>query len=315
MNLKEAIYKFREWGIGKYAPRTIETYTFLLNKFLEFIGDKIVKSIIVDDFVVFLNFLKRKHYAESSISYAMLSVRQFWKFLYLQHLVNIDWQIIPIPKAISRSYIPATKEDAEKMLNVINVNDFKTLRDKLIISFLYSSGVRVSELCELRVGDLNLQEQFASIISKKNCKRRMIFWDDETHCLLCLYLDERLKLALDDSLFININRRGKDAFRAISTRSIQRIIKEYREKAGIIKRITPHSFRHGLGMAAIEARIHPRFIQIILGHKNLNSSQVYMDYKNPDVIREYKILCLKRELQGDILSYPQLALDKVFARV
>lgn len=212
----------------------------------------------------------------------MVALRQFMKYLFLRHEITWDYQLVSVPKYVSRSYAPVETEHARAMIDGIRAENFRSLRDKVMLSFLYSSGVRVAELCCLETKDLRISEGHGSIISKKNRQLRMVFWDDATAVLLNEYLPQRELWASSDALFISMDRKNRGG--KLSTRSVQRLVAELRPN----KNISPHSFRHGLGMRAVKAGIHPRYIQKILGHKNINSSQIYLDVHDEDIVKAYQ---------------------------
>jgi len=278
--MQVALSQFVDWGRIRYAQRTVDTYRGLINRFIVWTKNKKLCDITIDDVTQYYLNLKKRGYAESSIAFMMISLRQFFRFLFLRGEIKWDYQLIQIPKYMSNSYPPATKAIFEEM-SKMKVCNFKDLRDKTILHFLYSSGVRVSELCAIKIADISLEKGFGVIISKKNQKKRMIFWDDQTREILARYLLQRTEHSKSPYLFISIASRNLG--QKLTTRSVQRIVEAYRQSPDI----TPHSFRHGLGMRAVQANIHPRYIQQILGHKNLNSQEVYLDTVDQEVKQAY----------------------------
>jgi integrase/recombinase XerC len=307
MDILKSIEQFEEWGMISYTPRTLDIYTGQLRKFGEFIGNKDIQGIDLSDVNHYWSHLKNRGYASSSIAYALIAIRILWKFLNQRRLVNLDYQLIKIPKYTSRSFVWIDDEEVQKMFDKIGDKTFSNLRDKLIIKFLYASGVRVSELCALKITDLNLKEQQAVIISKKNLKRRIILWDDETTELLKEYLELREKIALDDYLIVGSRNAAR-----LTTRQVQRIIKDCREVAGIEKKITPHSFRHALGLRAVNSNMNVRYIQVLLGHKNLESSKIYLDYKDENLRREYRKVFCKKEKSKMWITFSNRAKNPLF---
>lgn len=280
--LSDALNRFVDYGRIRYAVSTVYTYQDLIKRFIKFVGDVPLSQVSLDDVSRYYLHLKQHSYADSSIAYMMISLRQFFKFLFLQKKMKWDYQLVGVPKYVQKSYPPVMAIEADKMISDIQVACFSDLRDKVIISFLFASGIRVSELVALTIADINLSLGYGSIISKKNQQKRMIFWDNRTHDMLKLYLEERRQHASSDALFISVScsNYGKK----LTTRSIQRLIRNYRPSP----HITPHSFRHGLGMRAVQAGIHPRYVQKILGHRNLNSQQTYLDVHDEEVKDAYK---------------------------
>lgn len=282
ITLRVALADFTQWGMGRYATRTVQTYTDLIGRFITWRGDVPLSDINPMDVANWHNLLKSRGYGQSSTAYAMISLRQFFRFLFLRRLIVWDYQLISVPKYVSRHYAPAFATDAKAMMSAVEPDTFKGLRDRTILSFLYSSGLRVSELCDLRASEIEPEKGYTVIISKKNRQERMVFWDTDTTFLLTTYLNERIKYAQSDHLFINVSR--SIAGKKLTTRSIQRLVASLRVR----KCVTPHSFRHGLGMRAVRSSIHPRNIQKILGHKNITSSQIYMDVADREVMKAYR---------------------------
>jgi len=281
MILSTALEEFKQWGMTVYAPCTVRTYTDLIKRFIGYAGDIHAQDVTIAHLTGYYAHLKAKKYHDSSIAYMLIALRQFMKYLFLRRVIFWDYRLVRIPKYVSTPYTPIETEEAKAMADKILADRLLTLRDKVIILFLYSSGVRVSELCDLRIGQIIRGERRAVIISKKNRKKRMIFWNDETNEYLIEYLEKRKEVAKTDHVFISMAQQNRGE--GMTTRSVQRIVERVRER----RCISPHSFRHGFGMREVQARIHPRYIQAHLGHLHLNSSQVYMDICDPDVQKAY----------------------------
>lgn len=281
MLLSEAYNLFRDWAQAKYRPRTAQTYCYQVLKFINRVGDRPLEQVTLDDTVRYFLHLKRSNYENSSSALAMTALRQFFRLFFLQKRVSWDFQLIPVPRYSNKPFRSATINEMENLVEAVSVSNFKTLRDKTMLSFLCASGVRVSELVDLQLADL-VKLDYAVITSRKNGQRRMVFWDERTGNLLDKYLPERNKRAKTDFLFISLDRRGAGG--QLTTRTVQRIVQSYRGDM----RISCHTLRHGLGMRAVRVNIHPRHIQTILGHKNLNSSQIYMDFFDRDILKSYR---------------------------
>ncbi len=275
---------FKLW-LNSYSPRTQKTYTELVQKFLLWVK-KDPQSITIMDINAYQLFLKNK-VKDITIAYSLIALRRFFYYLYSRRAIKWDWEIIKIPKFVAKSHRPATTEETQRILDM-SVRTFKDLRNKTIISFLYSSALRVSELCDLLASDIDTSKQFTVIVSKKNRQKRMVFWNQETNDLLKQYLPQRGERAESEFLFISLDR--KNYGKKLSTRSVQRFVR-CRATSCQIQGITPHSFRHGLGVRSVQSGLNPRYTQLILGHKNINSSQIYMQIADPDVKRAYETIC------------------------
>jgi len=294
ITIGESLDSFLEWAVNerKFADSTISTYTDLIKRFIKHVGGKEVKIADIKAKTISSYKAKlQKRYAKSSVVYMMISIRWLFRFLFMNRLIKWDYQLITVPKDyFNKHFTVAEPEDIRRIIDGMRVENFRELRNKTIIAFLASSGMRNAELCDIKIGDLKIDEKYANIVSKKSDEPRMIFWDDLTKDLLEQYLDERKQWSKCDNLFISTDNRRKG--HKLTTRTIQRVVKD-----SVPKEITPHSFRHALGMSAVKAGIHARYIQKILGHKNLNSSQVYMRYYDNDVVDAYsKILDLRASL-------------------
>lgn len=288
LTLNQALDQFIEWGSAKYAPRTVETYSDLIRRFIRSVGNKRVGDVDIILIQGYYVQLKKQGYHESTIAFSLIAVRQMFRYLFLRGVVKWDYQLIPVPKYVSNSHKPVGKEIVQTMINNINRKDFIGLRDAVILSFLYDSGVRVSELCDLKVEDIDPDKFYTSIISKKNRKRRMIFWTGNTAALLSRYMTLRERFATSDAFIVSVDRRNPG--KRLTPRSVERIVAKLRPHDWV----RPHGFRHGLGQDAMMARSHPRHAKDWLGHKNINSTQVYMQMYDGALVDAYGEMSNKR---------------------
>lgn len=282
MTIEAALNEFLGWGVAKYTTPTIKTYRGIINRFILFVGKDILMTDISITHLTNYNLDKLSKYNPSTVALHLRALRQFFKYAYARKYIDWDPALIPIPKYINKSHKAANFDKSRKMLENIFVMNFRDLRDKTLLSLLVASGLRVAEICDLKVSEIDMDKRFGVIHTKKNRVPRMIFWDDYAHQLLRTYLNERVLYSKCENLFIAYSKSSKG--HKLTTRSVQRMVKKYRMEEGI----TPHSFRHGLGVRAVQSGIHPRFIQKILGHKNLNSSAIYMQVNDVEVVNSYK---------------------------
>ncbi|MCK9370692.1 tyrosine-type recombinase/integrase [Candidatus Dojkabacteria bacterium] len=308
MTIDKALNEFSLYASTKYTAKTYEVYLLALEKFFKWVNKKELKDVKIGDICKYSILMKQRGYADSYNGYTMLIIRQLYKYFFLQQKIKLDWRLIPIPKYTVNSFVAIEDKEYYAMLEQIKSSGFQELRDKLIINFLYSSGVRVGELCKINIENIHLIEQYASIFSEKNNKRRMILWDNPTQALLEKYLLERQRLAITNAVFINLKYYSR-----ISTRSIERLVETLRKKAGILRPISPHSFRHGCGMRAVARSMNLRYLQVFLGHKNLESSKFYMDYKDDGLVREYqKIFCNNENKIENFVERETVEVNKQF---
>lgn len=297
MTLGEAIELYIDWSRAKHSPRTVSVYSQHLKKFCEFIkshklGDTTFEQISVEDVTTYFRSLVNYGYSDNTIALKMVSIRQMFRYFYLTQRLDWNYEIIPVPKYIAKSYTPVTTDDAAEMLSKItDFTDFKGVRNAVVIAFLHDSGLRNSELCELKITDMDFEKCHAVLISKKNQLRRQVFWSKETNKLIKDYLLMRDLIATSPYFVVGDSPTNRGGM--ITPRSIQRIIQKYRHRDEIV----PHGFRHGLGNRVVRAHIHPRHSQKILGHKNITSHQVYLQVNDEDTIGAYEQLT---ERQGNV---------------
>lgn len=252
MEKKEALKKLEtEIRLKGFSPLTAKNYQFFISKFLDFSGKK-TGELNEDDaksYLVSLFDTKSK----ATISLAASSINFFFKIL------GKDIKKIDLPKKDKALPQVLSKEEVKKILE-----SSETLKSKLMMAMLYSSGLRVSELVNLKKSDLNLQDKMGWVRKGKGGKDR-IFSISESLCSeLKLYFDKH-----PDNAYLF----SKD--KPLTTRNIQKIIQKISKRAGIQKRVTPHTMRHSFATHLLESGTDIRVIQVLLGHSNLNTTQLY----------------------------------------
>ncbi len=249
-----------------YSKATIREYKYDLNLFKRFV-QKSLDHVTTGDLRKFLYYLKKERNSSAkTIHRKICSIRSFYKFLSKEHYIsknpteNIETPKIPksLPKTLSQ----------EEVLKLLKAP--KSLRDRAILALLYSSGLRVSELCSLKVRDVNFEEGHLKVVSGKGAKDRFVPVAPFVIDLLKRYIKQRNEdFASDSPLFLS--RRGG----ALTPRTIQRMIKKYKEKAKINRPVTPHTLRHAFATHLIENKVDIRLIQELLGHASLSTTQLY----------------------------------------
>ena len=278
--MKNEINKFIEWK-ATYAPRASVNYKSWLLRLDEEIK-KPLEKIVLDDIVAFKNRLD-SHYSPYTIQLAMVAVNNYFKFWRLQDVKCLQPELIKIPKTCAKSYQAVSPEEYEKLIKAIPSFDFNSRRNNLMVRLLWETGVRVSELCDLDITDVDPEKAQAVIRTKKTDRKRQIFWSEETHRLLLEYLKERRIKNHSPALFIGSH--FSYTTKRLTTRAVQRMIKYFAERAGLEKKISPHSFRHGKAHSILAKGGTVKHIQAILGHsdKNPAASFVYLQFDNKEM--------------------------------
>ena len=256
---ERAITRFRqELVVGGYSPRTIKMYLFYLKGFLDAIK-KNPESVEREDIITFLAEKKEK----SNTSNATLSlIHSALKFYFHNLLGKNILEEIKTPRKAKKIPIVLTVSEVKALILAT-----KAKRNRLIVQFLYSSGTRVSECVNIKVNDLNLKERVASIRGGKGNKDRTIILSKEWIKGIKKYLEK--KKIKTEQVFSKKNGSP------ISSDTVQRIVRSAAKKAGIKKHVTPHTLRHSYATHLLDAGENIRKIQELLGHSNLNTTQIY----------------------------------------
>jgi len=248
----------QELIISGYSKRTRIMYLCYLKDFLNRLK-KPLDEVTRDDLVGYLASKKEG----SNLSNASLSlVHSALKFLFHNILKNKIIDDIRTPKKAKKLPTVLTIKEVKELIKAT-----KAGRNRLIVGFLYSSGVRVSEAVNIKLMDMNLDEKIARVKGGKGNKDRVIILSTNWIKELKKYLKRR-KIPSD---FVFCKKNGKP----ISTNAVQRIVKSAAIKAGIEKKVSPHSLRHSFATHLLEGGENIRKIQELLGHTNLSTTQIY----------------------------------------
>jgi site-specific recombinase XerD len=213
-------------------------------------------------------------------NYYMIALRVFLKYLVKRGIKAMPRDQIELAKTPERSLDLISPEELTRLLASPSGNSLKNLRDKAILELLFSTGLRVSELCSL-TNDFDFKRDEISIRGKGG-KVRVVFISDEAKSAIKKYLDARkdmndaLFVQVDSEKFPNGNKKElKDKNGALTRRSIERIVKQHATKAGITKKVTPHVIRHSFATDLLNNGADIRSVQVMLGHSNISTTQIY----------------------------------------
>lgn len=286
--MQEKIEEYLDWK-GIHSPKASISYKSWLMLFLKICGDKPIEQYRISDIVLYQKWLKA-HYSSYSLEYATVIIKNFFKFYKDQNFACLPPSLIKRKKGYAKSHIAIKEEEFEKIISIIPENEFWGLRDSVIVRMLWDTGVRVSELTDLNVSQIDVYKLSAVICTKKTANKRIIVWSRTTNDILLKYLTKRSELPENNfasALFVGkINNSSVNP--RLTTRSVERLIKYYSNKAGILERITPHSFRHGWAHKRRDLNAPLSFIQRGLGHLNPISTFVYEQYSDVDFERNAK---------------------------
>jgi site-specific recombinase XerD len=207
-------------------------------------------------------------------NYYLIALRAFLKYLARQGIQSLPAERIELAKTPERNLDLITSSELQRLLDAPDGADLKSLRDRAILELLFSTGLRVSELCSL-TSDLDItQDEFS--IRGKGGKVRVVFISDRAREKLQDYLKARKDM--ENGLFVKTDdeNRGKQTDeKSLSPKFIQRIVKHYAIKAGISKKVTPHVIRHCFATGLLSNGADIRSVQTMLGHANIGTTQIY----------------------------------------
>ncbi len=270
-NIKELYKEFLEYleiERGR-SLKTIDNYSRYMKRFLDFskIGSP---GEITDDLVRrYRLYLNRENLKRKTQNYYLIALRVFLKYLAKRGVEALAVERIELAKVPERELDLISEEELERLLAVPKGNDLKSSRDKAILELLFSTGLRVSELCSLDRDDVDLKKAEFSVRGKGE-KVRLVFISETAKAALKKYLDKRRDI--EETLFANLKEKEPGR---LTSRSIERIIQDYAVKAGISKKVTPHILRHCFATDLLSGGADLRSVQIMLGHSNINTTQIY----------------------------------------
>ena len=288
--LKTQFLEYIEIEKGR-ALKTVENYDHYLTRFLQFIKNDNPEKIndnVIREFRLWLNRQSTGNnratgetLSKKTQNYYLIAIRAFLKYLARQDVKSMSPERIELAKVSERSLDLITNEELERLLKSPKSNDIKDLRDKAILELLFSTGLRVSELCSLN-NDINLRSDELSIRGKGG-KVRVVFISDNARNAVKKYLTARKDMS--DALFVQIEPADAKALagkneivkdlKPLSRRSVERIVKQHAIKAGISKKVTPHVMRHLFATDLLSNGADLRSVQSLLGHSSIITTQIY----------------------------------------
>ncbi len=264
------------------SQKTLENYGRYLDRFFGFAKIKTIGQLneeLIRQYRLYLNRLRNSEgegLKKITQNYHIIALRNFLKYLAKTGVKTVAAERIELGKQEDREVTFLELDELARLISAPSGTSLDVLRDKAILSTLFSTGMRVSELCSLNRDSIDLKRGEMPIRGKGG-KIRMVFLSDETKKLLQEYITKRPDA--DEALFIRIPKGGtfsKDSDLRLTPRSIQRIIKKYSIKAGIVgKNVSPHTLRHSFATDLLRNGADIRSVQAMLGHASVTTTQIY----------------------------------------
>jgi len=256
----------------EYSKNTISSYKNDLDDFKEFLTkiDKDPIEIDKKDIFNYLVFLSKKKLKPASLRRKISALRSFYKFLIREELIENDPTIdLTLPKKDKVLPDVISVEEIEKLINIIPEKGFKGKRDRALIELLYSSGLRVSEIINLKINEIDLKNGYLKCFGKGS-KERIVPFGSFAKDLLIEYIEERDKNNINSDLLF-VTKKGKKIVR----QEINNILNRYAKKSKLKKKIHPHMLRHSFATHLLERGADLRSVQELLGHVDISTTQIY----------------------------------------
>ncbi len=271
----------------KLSENTLQSYKRDISQYESYVEEKQINYIKVDEKGVkeYLEYLQDIGKKASTVSRNLASIRSFYQYLVRTKVVLQDpTDNIQAPKIEKRVPSILTAKEVELLLDQPQDVDLKGIRDKAMLEFAYATGMRVTEIISLNIEDVNLEESY--VVCKTGSRQRNIPLGTLSSKALKDYIETaRPYLIKDDSvksLFVNIN--GK----RLTRQGFWKIVKFYKEQAHITKEITPHVLRHSFATHLLQNGADLKAIQTMLGHSDISSTQVYMQFQDEGIKNVYR---------------------------
>jgi integrase/recombinase XerD len=274
-------------NIRKMSDNTIISYRRDLDKFVSYLKEKNITEldkITEDNLNDYIQQMGKEQFKAATISRSVASLKAFFHYLVCNGKITVDAaQELKAPKIEKKLPSVISVEDAQRLLMQPVCNTPKGLRDKAMLELLYATGIRVTELINLKVSDINLQ---TSLLECKDADReRCIPFGMKARRALVEYLSNGRELLLNgeksDILFTNCNGQP------MSRQGFWKLLKAYAAKAGIEEKITPHTIRHSFAAHLIENGADIRSVQEMLGHSDISTTQIYVKLGSNHLREEY----------------------------
>ena len=261
-----------EKGLSKNTIQSYESDIYQLYQWNLSKNKKRITEIKKSDTSQYISYLFSQNLKSSSVNRKISSLKTFFNFLLKKKLIEANPfadQIMPkktvsLPKSIS-------EDDVVKLLDAPKEDSLIGLRDRAMLELLYASGVRISELVNIKFSDLDLERNIIKVFGKGSKERLVPFGEDAAQCISA-YIDERKRNKnLASIKYIFLNNRGTK----ISRHAFWHRLKEYCLEIGLKKDISPHTLRHAFATHLLNRGADLRSVQVLLGHSDLSTTQIY----------------------------------------
>lgn len=289
--MKKDVFAFLEY-IEKqkmYSLNTKKNYEIDINEFMNYLKDKEINYVDVNyEFIKeYLVFMYNKKYKRNTIARKLSSLRSFYKYLFNNNIIKTNpFKYVKTPKKEKMLPKYLSVVDLETIFNVPNLNFNLGQRDRLILEILYATGIRVGELVEIKVSDIDFFNKEIKV-NGKGSKQRIVEFGDYCFEYINLFLNDGrekiLKKHNKTSSYLIINDHGDK----ITTRGVELLIDKIIKKAALKRKVTPHMLRHTFATHLLNEGCDILTVKELLGHESLESTQIYTHVSNEHLRKVY----------------------------
>ena len=271
----------------KVSKNTLQSYERDILQFDKYLSDKKMNysKINQEDIKEYLNHLQEIGKKTSSISRSLASIRSFYQYeSRVKKIKNNPTEGVQAPKVEKHAPSILSSQEVELLLDQPKDVDLKGTRDKAMLEFAYATGMRVTEMISLNIEDVDVEN--ATVVCKTANKQRVIPLGSMSLKALKEYIEDARPILVRDeeekALFVNINGRR------LTRQGFWKIVKYYKDQAHITKDITPHVLRHSFATHLLQNGADLKSIQTMLGHSDISSTQVYMQFQDDSIKNIYR---------------------------
>ena len=271
------------------SNNSIDAYLLDIRKLTSFISENYSTSLSIENINVsiiesFIKYLFKSESSTYSQARIVSGLKSFFNYLLLEEKIDINpMELIDAPKLVRKLPETLSIQEIEIIIDAIDLDSKEGMRNKAILETLYSCGLRVSELVNLKVQNLFLDIGFIKVLGKGMKERLVPIGTKAAECISLYMKEYRTKLNISEGFegYLFINRRGKNLTRNM----IFIIVKDLVKKAGLNKNISPHTFRHSFATHLIEGGADLRAVQEMLGHESITTTEIYT-HLNKNYLKE-----------------------------
>ena len=271
------------------SNNSIDAYLLDIRKLTSFISENYSTSLSIENINVsiiesFIKYLFKSESSTYSQARIVSGLKSFFNYLLLEEKIDINpMELIVAPKLVRKLPETLSIQEIEIIIDAIDLDSKEGMRNKAILETLYSCGLRVSELVNLKVQNLFLDIGFIKVLGKGMKERLVPIGTKAAECISLYMNDYRTNINISEGFegYLFINRRGKNLTRNM----IFIIVKDLVKKAGLNKNISPHTFRHSFATHLIEGGADLRAVQEMLGHESITTTEIYT-HLNKNYLKE-----------------------------